>query len=387
MLKKDDRHEDLDPIPTNGKNRLEDIFKKHIKEDVNDNVTDNVTDNMTRLLCNTCDYVKEILCMAIAIIMEDEDFRVVIKESQKEDNLDVAYFSKTENKIILNKNESEEFMYIALIDQFIYKLLVKIELNDNEKRDIMNILDQMKDTTKSFYEELTQREIKMLEWLDKKMVNWIQSLDDYSDKYVTELDDVDYSTVNLVEVYLMWGRNLERLEIVSQILNPFTDYLQNIIFTKIEDFIIKNGGLERLDISEYLRIKLNTIKLLNEENVAYKKKIEVLKGVRLLDMPLQTDKTLNVFRKYFERMKDGDDVFDEIEKEKSIYRYSILQREYELTFIEKKRRELSKDMAKNKETIMQLSNLKDIIEGEERELKRSLKIIDEKINLLKGAGA
>lgn len=386
MLKKGDRDSDGGPIPTDNMNTIENIFRQNFKVD-NSIKHGYVVEELIQRLCDNCDYMKGILCMLIALeMLKPNGFKIYMKEEQQKGNQKYAYFSKASDRVTLFASENIDNMYMALIDQLIYKVFITISLSGSEKRNIMNILDTVKETTRAFYEELTQREIKMLEWLDIKLVNLLDKLSYSDDEYFTDLEYMDESVINLVGVCLMWGRNLERLEVVSKILNPLMEYIQNTILPKIENFVIRNETFNRIQISDYFKVKLNTIKLLNEEGISYAKKFNILKDIRLLDVPIQTEKTLDEFKLHMGEIENIGDIYKEFERERSIYRYSVLQRSDELNYIEKKKKELSKHRRNNAETLMQLSNLKNIIENEERDLEESLKIINKKINILKGAG-
>ena len=362
---------------------LENIFKSCFcaKKD-----NDELVDFIVKKICNINDYMKSVFCVGMAIeILKPNGLKIEISNNT-DDNF--SYFIKSQNKIILNTNANTSIIYVSLLDLFLYKWLSLIDISDDEKENLKDVLDVVSSNSNVFYEELTQKEIKMLEWLDEKLVGLIQSLDQDTDIYKVDMDSIDISVANLLSVYLMWGRNLERLEIVSQILNPILDYINDTILTKFEQYISENELLIK-NLPEYFKIKLNTIKMFKNRDIPHKKVFKLLKEIRILDIPQQTPKTFKKFKDLLDNNKKNSNlkvIFDEFKKEKSLYEYSILQRYDELNYIKDKKNNLANDIKNNREIIDQLMNLEYLINGEVKDLKESLAIIDKKINLLKKAG-
>lgn len=364
---------------------IEDVFRQGLK--IEDHVRcDEVGEELIRRLSDSCDYMKTIMCVVIAMeMLKPDGFLIYIKGGRQEEKHKDAYFSKIDDSVVLFANDSVDDMYMALIDQLIYKMFSTVDLDSNEKKDVMDALDVMKETRRTYYEELTQVEIKMLEWLDIKLIDWIDKLSYDKDDYVTDLEHINEGVINLAGVCLMWERNLDRLDAASKILSPLVECIQNTILTKIENFIINNELIDKIKIPDYFKMKLNTIKLLSRENISYKKKFNILRDVRALELPARTKKTLDEFKTYINEFEHTDESVKEFEKERSIYEYSVLQRSDELDYINKKREGFSKNKKENEEVLMHLANVVEVIESEKQDLEESLKIIDEEVNLLKGA--
>jgi len=381
MTKKDDNPGNLFFEQKTTQHNLEDIFKSCFISSNSE-----LTNELVKRICDMHDYMKSIFCIGMAIeILKPNGLKI---EFENELDNKFSYFIKSQNKIILNINTDTDRIYISLLDLFLYKWLELIYISEYEKRDLTDVLDQVFDNSSIFYEELTQKEIKMLEWLDKKLVYLVQSLGENQDIYKVNINSIDNNIANLISVYLMWGRNLERLEIVSQILNPLLDYINNIILTKFEKYVAKNYTNIN-NLPDYLKIKLYTIQLFHNENLSHKIIFKILKEIRILDMPRQTSKTFKTFKYSLAndvKLQKISDIYDKFKSEKKLYRYSILQRHDELSCIKEKKKKLIKDIKNNSEIIEQLKNLEDLISDEVRDLEDSLNIIDEKINLLKKAG-
>ena len=273
-----------------------------------------------------------------------------------------------------------------------YKWLDMIKLNNNEINILCDTLDSVKENAKLFYEELTQNEIKMLECIDEKVIDLVNNID--SEKiHQTNIDFIDKNIADLIGVYMMWGRSLERLEIVSHILNPLLEYVDNTILTKFESYILDDNNsqyLNKINTPDYFKIKLNVIKSIQQKNMQQDKMFEVLKGVRTLEIPKQTDRSLKqvryLFDNYIDNSKKLDKIYDRFVKQKSIYEFSIRQRNAELGSISTKKNELYKDERNNLEIIAQLINLEGVIKEEKKDLEKSLWVVNGEINILKKAG-
>lgn len=376
MMTRDVTNSGLEEEATDIKYSVGDILRQGFS--VDNPMYNSIREGLVERLCENCGYIEEILCMFIVMkMLEPQGFRICIRKRQSDDSRHDAYFSNVENRVVLLVSENEDDMYMALMDQLIYRVLVSVGFSNNDKHDIMSILDQIKDTTRSCYEELTQEEIKMLEWLDIKVIDLVDNLYGDDNYCRTDAKNIDEGVVNLLWVYLTWGRKVERLEIVASILNPLTEYLQNTVLAKIENFVINNKELSRIQIPDYFKVKLDTMKILSEEDISYSKRIRIIRDVRVLDILEQTFDMLDELS-YMDKEK--------IEITRSLYKLSIIQRKNELRSIEKREQVLKKNRYANKETLTKLSNLKDIIQDEEVNLEKSLMLMDEKINLSEGVG-
>jgi len=389
MQKKDDNSNDGNLNRGKETYYLEDILKKSFNIQ-NPEKDGEKVEQLIKKMCDVDDYIKSIFCVGIAIeMLKENGLKVDVLDTKDEK----FHFIKNENKIIMNVEQGEEVSYIALLDQFLYKLLDVFEITDYEKHQLSDVLDQVQENSRSFYEELTQKEIKMLEWIDKKLVNIINTIDDENIIYETDVDFVDKGVSDLISVYLMWGRSLERLEIVSQILNPLLDYTENNILTKFEGHIISTESkefLNKIKTPDYFKIKLSVIDTLNNFKIPQNEKYDILKEIRTLEVPRQTEKTLKKIKDLLsDSIKNRDElegIYNKFIRERKIYNYSIKQRDDELSSINQKKKVLHNDKKHNLEILTQLVNLEDVIKEEKKDLEESLSIIDEKLNFIKKAG-
>lgn len=383
MTKNDDSPSNLRSNSNNNHYNLKHIFKSCF---IANSSEEKLIDWLVEKICDINDYMKSIFCIGIAIeILKPDGLKIEMKNKS---NDVFSCFIKSQNKIVLNIDADKDIVYISLLGLFLYKWLDIIEISYHEKNDLKDVLDQVFDNSSLFYEELTQKEIKMLEWLDRTLVDLVQSMNENCDVYKIDTDSIDKNLVDLVSVYFMWGRNLERLEIVSQILNPLLDYINDTILTKLEKFVSKNY-VDIDGLPDYLKIKLTTIKMVNKENIPAKKIFKILKEVRTLEVPYQTSKTFKKFKYSLDsitKQYNALDVYNKFKDEKKLYKYSILQRHDELNCIKEKKNRLLNDKKNNSEIIEQLTNLEDLINDEVKDLENSLDVIDKKINLLKKAG-
>jgi len=100
-----------------------------------------------------------------------------------------------------------------LIDLFLYKWLELIDISEYEKKDLTNVLDQVFDNSRIFYEELTQKEIKMLEYLDKKLVYLVQTFGENQDIYKVNVDSID---INIAKKTMKFGKFVTFLYLIYE---------------------------------------------------------------------------------------------------------------------------------------------------------------------------
>jgi len=371
---------------------LEDIFKNCITIQ-NQNQDKAISDNIIKMLCNVDDYMKSVFCVGMAIeMLKENGLKVEINLVSNEEQSLGAYFYKNKNRIVITANQDDEKTYLVLLNQFVYKWLDMIKLDNEEIKILCDTLDSVRENAKLFYEELTQNEIKMLECIDEKVIELVNNINN-SDVCQTSIDFIDKNVADLIGVYMMWGRSLERLELVSHILNPLLDYVDNNILTKFEHYILDESSkeyLEKINTPDYFKIKLNVIKSLEYKDIKQDKKFDILKEVRMLEIPKKTDKSLKkvryLFNNYISNSKKIDKLYEGFVKQKSIYEFSIQQRNDELGSIKTKKNELYKDERNNVEIIAQLVNLEGVIKDEKKDLEKSLWVINSQINILKRAG-
>lgn len=389
MPKKEDSSNDESLNRGQEKYFLEDVLRKSFNIQNIEKDGEKV-EKIIKKMCNVDDYMKSIFCVGMAIeMLKENGLKIDVIDTQNEE----FYFVKKDNKIVMDFGKDDDKAYLALLEQFLYKWLDIIDISDFEKKELSSVLDQVQDNANVFYEELTQKEIKMLEWIDEKLVDVVNKINVEQEIYKTNVEFLDTNVSDLVSVYLMWGRSLERLEIVSQILNPLLEYTENNILSKFENYIISKDSkdfLDKIETPDYFRIKLSVMSTLSKLDISQDEKSEILREIRTLEVPKQTNKTLQKISKLLgEKLNDLEklkEMYDRFIREREIYNYSIKQRNDELGSIDQKKSILNGDKKNNLEIITQLINLEDVIKEEKKDLEKSLSIIEKKLNFIKKAG-